>query len=182
MQRFNSNSDYLLQFGGHGSGSGQLNRPMGITIADNKVFVADTSNHRISVFFCDGAFCCVFGSAQLINPWDVTFSAANGKLLVADSDNNCIASYTPDGRYLGIFNKGKLRGPAGVTADRQGFILVTEKYSNQVTVFYKDGVFIHKFGRYGPAVGQFNAPYGIALGKNGNVYVADCNNKRVQVF
>ena len=169
VQKFDSSGDYVLQFGGLGSGDGQLNRPMGITVVDNKVFVADADNHRISVFLCDGAFCRVFGSGQLINPWDLTFSAPTGKLLVTDSNGNCIFSYTPDGRYLGRFDEGKLRGPAGITADRQGFILVTEKHANQVTVFYKDRIVVHKFGRYGTAVGHLNVPYGIAVGKNGNV-------------
>ena len=177
VQKFDSSGDYVLQFGGLGSGNGQLNRPMGIAVVDNKVFVADGNNRRISVYLCDGTFCRVFGSAQLLNPWDLTFVPPTGELLVTDGDNNCIFSYTLDGRYLGRFDKGKLRGPAGIVADRQGFILVTEKHSNQVTVFYKDGTIVHKFGQYGTAVGQLNGPYGIAIGKYGNVYVADCNNK-----
>ncbi|MGV2388293.1 MAG UNVERIFIED_CONTAM: hypothetical protein LVR29_08070 [Microcystis novacekii LVE1205-3] len=30
--------------------------------------------------------------------------------------------------------------------------------------------------------GQFNRPYGIAVGSGGNIYVADTLNSRVQVF
>ncbi|MFM7791249.1 MAG: 6-bladed beta-propeller, partial [Microcystis panniformis] len=30
--------------------------------------------------------------------------------------------------------------------------------------------------------GQFNSPFGIAVGSGGNIYVTDTNNRRVQIF
>ena len=42
--------------------------------------------------------------------------------------------------------------------------------------------FITKWGRYGPADGQFYYPYGIAVESYGNVYVADTSNHRIQKF
>ena len=38
------------------------------------------------------------------------------------------------------------------------------------------------FGSSGTGNGQFNNPFGIAVGSGGNIYVADANNNRVQVF
>ena len=37
-------------------------------------------------------------------------------------------------------------------------------------------------GSRGAGVGQFNDPYGIAVSRNGNVYVTDASNNRIQVF
>jgi DNA-binding beta-propeller fold protein YncE len=47
--------------GGAGSAEGQLNYPVGITIADGGVYIADRNNSRISVFDMDGNFLFTFG-------------------------------------------------------------------------------------------------------------------------
>ncbi|MFM6057406.1 MAG: 6-bladed beta-propeller, partial [Microcystis aeruginosa] len=44
------------------------------------------------------------------------------------------------------------------------------------------GVFQSTFGSFGTGNGQFNSPYGIAVGSGGNIYVTDTFNDRVQVF
>lgn len=38
------------------------------------------------------------------------------------------------------------------------------------------------FGSNGEGNGQFNAPTGVAVDKNGNILVADWGNSRIQVF
>ena len=41
---------------------------------------------------------------------------------------------------------------------------------------------VGKWGKSGAANGQFRGPFGIATDKSGDVYVADTDNNRVQVF
>jgi len=43
-------------------------------------------------------------------------------------------------------------------------------------------LFATKWGSQGTATGQFNEPVALAVGTNGNVYVADRGNHRIQVF
>ena len=38
-----------------------------------------------------------------------------------------------------------------------------------------------KFGEFGSGFGQFTEPSGVALGRNGNILIADANNHRIQV-
>src|SRR5207247_4948928 len=52
----------------------------------------------------------------------------------------------------------------------------------RVAKFDKDGHFIKSWGQRGSEPGQFNSLRGIALDAQGNVYVADAGNKRIQVF
>lgn len=42
--------------------------------------------------------------------------------------------------------------------------------------------FSFSFGNFGNNNGEFNQPRGIALDQTGNIYVADKNNHRIQIF
>ena len=46
----------------------------------------------------------------------------------------------------------------------------------------KDGRFIKSIGTKGDGPGQFNTPHSIQTDANGNVYVADRGNRRIQVL
>src|SRR5262249_36425594 len=75
----------------------------------------------------------------------------------------------------------------GVAWDRDGNIYVADGVAMgagnaRVAKFDKDGHFIKSWGQRGTEVGQFNSLRGIALDAQGNVYVADAGNKRIQVF
>jgi len=50
VQKFDVNGNYLLQFGGKGTGEGSLNDPRGITAHNGMLYIAEQSNKRISVF------------------------------------------------------------------------------------------------------------------------------------
>src|SRR5882672_8411480 len=76
---------------------------------------------------------------------------------------------------------------AGVAWDAQGNVYVADGAGNgignaRVAKFDKDGHFIKSWGQRGSEPGQFNSLRGIALDAQGNVYVADAGNKRIQVF
>jgi len=76
---------------------------------------------------------------------------------------------------------------AGVAWDKDGNIYVADGAAMgdgnaRVAKFDKDGHFIKSWGQRGSEVGQFNSLRGIALDAQGNVYVADAGNKRIQVF
>ncbi len=94
----------VLTYGATGSGEGQFRSPKGLAIdlANNRLAVADTLNHRVQVFTFDPetgdiAFEAAFGSQSAepsIDAADGTFSAPravafcdDGSLLVADTGN-----------------------------------------------------------------------------------------------
>lgn len=73
--------------------------------------------------------------------------------------------------------------PTDVAWDATGNIYVADGFGNsRVAKFAKNGKFIKSWGSRGTENGQFNIVHGIAVDLQGNVYVADAGNKRIQVF
>jgi len=190
VQRFRVNGEYFLKFGTEGAGNGQLYCPLGIIIHNDRAYVADQVNSRISVFQCDGKFIRHIGVSHLSDTtFDIAVNSNNNQLLVADKGNHCISIFTLDGSYVGKFgtqgsDKGLLGGPCGLIVDKYGFVFVIEGVNHRISIFDKDGIFIHCFGSKGSAKGQFNTneSLGIALSPSGGIYISDYNNKRIQIF
>jgi len=185
VQKFDVNGMYLLKFGGRGSHPGQLKDPYGITTHNDRVYVADYSNHRISVFQCDGQFCSCLSSDQLAFPYDVVVNI-NEQLLVAQYHCHCISTFSLDGQYVSKFgahgpNEGQINKPYSIATDVHGFILVTD-CNHRVSIFDQFGNLTHCFGSHGSRNGQFFSPHAITLSPHGYIYISDTYNKRIQIF
>lgn len=89
---------WLSQFGGAGSGDGQLSYPTGIAIGPSGgIFVADSNNNRIQQFKTDGSFTRKFGSAgsgsgQLSEARGVAVDK-DGTVLAAEVGNKRVARW-----------------------------------------------------------------------------------------
>jgi sugar lactone lactonase YvrE len=70
-----------------------------------------------------------------------------------------------------------------VAWDAAGNTYISDGYINsRVAKVDKDGNWIKSWGERGSGPGQFNTPHAIATDAEGNVYVADRGNHRIQVF
>lgn len=73
--------------------------------------------------------------------------------------------------------------PTDVAWDADGNIFISDGYNNaRVAKFDKYGAFLTSWGEYGTEIGQFNTLHSIQTDANGNVYVGDRGNSRIQVF
>ncbi len=83
----------------------------------------------------------------------------------------------PVGR-VGIFNR-----PTDVTWDSKDNIYVSDGYGNsRVVKIAKGGHWVKWVGTYGSGPDQFVIPHSIASDRQDNIYVADRNNWRIQVY
>ena len=88
-------------------------------------------------------------------------------------------------------NRGQFNLPRGITRDSAGNFYVADTQNLRIQKFDKDGNFVTMFGSRGTGDGQFSqlndtgegtGPGGLATDSQGNVYVADTWNHRIQKF
>ena len=182
---------YTGTFGSTGTGANQFASPLGITVNDEHIFVADTSNRRIQIFdIMDNSFVSGFGSfgsadGQFDNPSDIAVNATN--IFVADRDNNRVQVFDiTNNAHVGKFGStgtgnGQFRTTRKITLN-DTHIFVVDSTNNRVQVFdINTYAYVGKFGGLGSGDGQLNAPRGIAVNDT-HIFVADTENDRVQVF
>ncbi|MBH98306.1 MAG: 6-bladed beta-propeller [Rhodospirillaceae bacterium] len=78
---------------------------------------------------------------------------------------------------------GYFGGPSDVAWDEEDNIFVSDGYLNsRIAKYDKHGNWIKSWGSYGSEIGQLNLPHSMDADREGNLYVADRTNRRVQVF
>jgi DNA-binding beta-propeller fold protein YncE len=73
--------------------------------------------------------------------------------------------------------------PTNAAIGLKGEIFVTDGYGNaRVHKFSADGELLLSWGEPGSNPGQFRVPHGIAIDRRGILFIADRENRRIQVF
>ncbi len=86
-------------------------------------------------------------------------------------------------RGVAGFDEAHFNMPTDVAVAGDGTFYVSDGYGNgRVLKFAATGELLGTWGQLGTEPGQLLVPHGIALGPDGNVYVADRGNARVQSF
>lgn len=109
-----------------------------------------------------------------------------GNMLITLPVDGLAARITADGTVM-VFGKrgsgpGKFGVPAGITADRMGNYLVSDRLRNVVLVFDKDFRFVREFGYRGLRPGNLIVPNDIAVDDANKVYVAQLRRRGVSVY
>ena len=158
-------------------------------------------------FGADGKFLREIG--HNLYAWSFAHSVKIDKdnnIWVADKGSDMVIKFTPQGRVAMVFGRkqeasdegteplrhpkpplppvdGMFRQVTDMAWDAAGNTYITDGYINsRVAKVDKDGNWIKSWGEPGDGPGQFSTPHSIAVDAQGNVYVADRGNRRIQVF
>ena len=109
-----------------------------------------------------------------------------GNVYVVDAGNNRIQVFTVDGEYLRQFGSKEegeqLQDPISIAIDTCNFIYVSEGGSGCISIFSTAGEFIKSFGGRGKGSVHFDQLYGIAVDKNGKLYICSTLSNCMQIF
>ena len=179
LQKFTPSGQFLTAVGTKGSGPLQFNQPISVAVSstNDKVYVADSNNHRIQVLNSDLTFSGSFGKkgsgkGQFSSPWGVACDST-GNVYVADINNNRIQVFTAEGRFVRMFGRRgqdwvKLEYPNSIAVDGNDMVYVSDG-SCRVMVFTPDCQFMTSFGGVGGE--NFILPSGLAVDESGVVCV-----------
>ncbi|HET8542451.1 MAG TPA: hypothetical protein VFL83_21435 [Anaeromyxobacter sp.] len=166
-----------------------LERPTGVALGGNLVFVADPPRHVVVALSLDGVERFRIGgrgdgSANFNFPTAVA-ATPGGELLVVDALNFRISRFDFAGRWLGAFGRrgdedGGLARPKGVAVGEDGRIYVSDAQRDLILVFSSEGHFQHAIGDTRGTGGWFAMPSGLAESR-GRLFVADSRNHRIAV-
>jgi YD repeat-containing protein len=158
--------EFAGQFGNYEGA--KVKHPGGVALdASGDVWVTDYENDRVLKFSPVGALLGAYGSdgsgvAQFNGPRDIAINQSTGNLYVTDAGNNRIVELNSKGQVIRLFGWN-----VNISAKEQ---------------FEVCSSFYCKAGTAGSNPGQFNGPKGIAVEPNGNVWVTDTGNDRVEEF
>jgi hypothetical protein len=169
----------------------------------DRVYVFTRGEHPVIVFDRDGNFLTSWGEGRFRRAHGI-FIGPDDAVWCTDDLDHTIRKFTPDGKllltlgtsgqpsdtgivgidYRTIRSPGlPFNRPTNLALAADGSMYATDGYGNcSVHKFAPDGRHLFSWGQPGGGPGQFNLPHGIALDREGLVYVADRENSRVQVF
>lgn len=152
-----------------------------------RIYVLHRGEPPLLQFDSKGAFLKGWGEGS--------FKVAHG--LRVDKEDNVwttdnalheVRKFSPEGKLLlTLGEQQRFRSPDDLVFNSAGEIYVADAGNGRIVHLKSDGTIIREWGKkggkdrpHGP--GEFAAAHGIAIDRNGRIYVADRGNKRIQVF
>jgi len=165
---------------------------VGVDSKDN-VYAFNRGDHPVAVFDKDGNLLRTWGEGLFPRPHGVHVAPDDTIWLTDDADHT-VRHCTLDGRVLltlGIPGKPSPymsgepfhRCTHTALSPQGDFLYISDGYGNaRIHKYTPGGKLLSSWGEPGTDPGQFNIPHNICCDPDGWIYVADRENRRVQMF
>jgi sugar lactone lactonase YvrE len=157
---------------------------------DGRVYMCHGAPHPVLVFDRNGNYLTSWGEGLFTEPHTIR-ADHDGNLWMTDYETQLIYKFSPEGVLLRTWGTRNVRGrdgthfsgPTDVAFAPSGDVYISDGYGNSRVVHLSaDGTYLGEWGNWGKQPGLFRTPHSIAVDAQGRVYVADRQNKRIQVF
>lgn len=136
-----------------------------------------------------GNFIHSWGEGMFKIPHGIRIDPANNVWTV-DSNTSMVYKFTPEGKLLLEIDVGNIPHPSrpfcgasDIAFSKDNHVFVADGYCNgRVVEFDSKGNKVREWGNRGTGLGEFHVAHSIAVSPQGNVYVADRENGRLQWF
>ncbi len=151
----------------------------------DNIYILDILSERVLVLDTEGRYV-----RQIKFPQEYSFFSDlavdfRGTVLLIDGVDGKVfsaaknsTSFTPLTSSL----KEYVRFPASLTTDERGRIYLVDRNGGSIVILGQDGSFLSRQSGMGWKEGSLNYPAQMCINKKGEIFVADTNNSRVQIF
>ena len=203
--KFDKDGKLLMTLGKKGvagTGNDEFDAPTDVAFGTNgDFFVADghngggmaTGNARIVKFDKDGKFLLAWGQkgnppndtrpGYMNNVHGMALDPQTRHVFVNDRANHRIQVFDENGKFLYDFSMGQEPSDIHliyIGADRS--LWAFDRGTSKMLKYDLDGHFLYSFGTWGDFPGGFWGVHGFSTDQDGNFYVAEVDNGRVQKF
>jgi len=192
IQEFDTNGKFINKWYGV-SATDKFKRPEDITFSPFGIFITDTGNNR--VLKVDDKFNLIkewgtkgTGNGQFIHPHAIDLDS-KGNVYVGVLNQPGVQIFDSNGTYLKRWGSpgtgpGQLSIPQEhIAIDKNDYLYIVDGASNpRVQKFFTNGTLGAIIGTKGSGDGQLLKPEHVSIDEQGNLYVVDRGNARIQVF
>nr|MDJ0834622.1 tetratricopeptide repeat protein [Gammaproteobacteria bacterium] len=186
----------LQKFAKSGDDAGELKKPQAVAGSiNNRIYVADRDNNRISVFNDQGLFLQQIGqhdrdARDLLKPTHLALDASEQLYVLEAGDRNRVTIFDRHGNIIKQLDTkalGELLGSkidfSAMTADYDGRLYLADDNSRQVFVYdWQNEQILSRFGTLGQSRGQYRDISLLAVNQRGQLAVLDKKNAKVEVY
>jgi tripartite motif-containing protein 71 len=194
IKKYDLSGNFICAVGVFGTGLGQFNEPQGLDVgSDGTVYIADSLNQRIQVLAPNSCTPSSTFGTKGTNPdgnflfvRSVEVDPTDGTLWTVDQTLGVVEHFSTTGQWLNSFgSKGsatnQFNQPSDIVLDGN-YVFISDTATHNIKIWTKQGQFVEAYGGFGTALGKFKGPYGMAFAPDGNLYVMEQQNDRIQIL
>lgn len=153
----------------------------------NRILVFNRGPNPLMEFEPDGTFVRSWGQGQYDRPHGMRIDS-EGHIWTTDVNADTVRKMNPEGEVLLTINPDDtplMNEPTDLAIGLEGEIFVLVGHGQgepHVLKFDREGELLRSWGEQGTGPSQFDTPHSVVIDTEGMVYVADRQNRRIQIF